>query len=53
MNSQIETAIGISKWATFVDHVRNNRIEYLLCTGILHLLGITTQAYEQVSGVCI
>jgi len=45
--------IAVSKWATFVDHVRNNRIEYLLCMGILHIVGITNKAYSQVSGVCI
>ena len=53
MNSEIETAIGVSKWASVVDHLRNNRIEYLLCLGILHIVGFTNKAYDQVSGVCI
>lgn len=53
MSSEIETAIGVSKWAAFVDHVKNNRIEYLLVMGIAHLLGLTGKAYSQVSGVCI
>lgn len=53
MNSEIESAIAVSKWATFVDHVKNNRIEYLLVMGIAHLLGLTSTAYSQVSGVCI
>lgn len=53
MNTEIESAIAVSKWASFVDHVRNNRIEYLLCMGILHLVGITNKAYDHVSGVCV
>jgi len=53
MNTEIESAIAVSKWATFVDHVKNNRIEYLLVMGIAHLLGLTSTAYSQVSGVCI
>ena len=53
MNTEIETAVGVSKWISLVDHLRNNRIEYLLCLGILHIVGITNKAYDQVSGVCI
>ena len=52
MNTEIETTIAVSKWATFVDHVKNNRIEYLLVMGIAHLLGLTGKAYTQLSGVC-
>ena len=48
-----ETVLNVSKWASFVDHVRNNRIEYLVLAGLLHLLGITNKAYSQVSGVCL
>lgn len=52
MNTKIETAIEISKWTACVDHLKNNRIEYLLLMGILHLVGFTNKAYEQISGVC-
>lgn len=48
-----ETVVEVGKWASIVDHVRNNRIEYLLLIGILHLVGITNKAYAHVSGVCI
>jgi len=48
-----ETVMNVSKWATFVDHVKNNRIEYLVFVGLLHLVGITNKAYSQVSGVCL
>lgn len=48
-----ETVVEVSRWASFVDHVKNNRIEYILMLGILHLVGITQKAYSQVSGVCL
>lgn len=51
--TQVDTAVTLTKWASIVNHVRNNRIEYLLMVGILHLVGITNKAYAQVSGVCI
>ena len=53
MNTKIETAIEVTKWASIVDHLRNNRIEYLLLMGILHIVGLTQKAYAQVSGVCL
>jgi len=53
MNSKIETAVELTRWASVVDHLRNNRIEYLLLMGILHIVGITNKAYSQVSGVCL
>ncbi len=49
----VETAITVGKWTSFVDHLKNNRVEYLLCLGILHLVGITNKAYSHVSGVCL
>jgi hypothetical protein len=48
-----QTVLEITKWASMMNHLKNNRIEYLLCVGILHIIGITNKAYEQVSGVCI
>ena len=53
MTQTTETVIAVSKWASFVDHVKNNRIEYLLMVGILHLVGITNKAYTHVQGVCL
>ncbi len=52
-STQAEQVIAVSKWASFIDHIRNNRIEYLLCIGILHIVGITNKAYAHVSGVCL
>jgi hypothetical protein len=48
-----QTVVELTKWASMMNHLKNNRIEYLLCVGILHIIGITNKAYEQVSGVCI
>ncbi len=53
MNPKVEEIIAVGKWATFVDHLKSNRIEYLLVIGILHLLGLTDKAYSHVSGVCL
>lgn len=53
VSQNVETVMNVSKWAAFVDHLRNNRVEYLLTLGILHLIGITDKAYSQVSGVCL
>jgi hypothetical protein len=52
MNTELETAVTVGKWASIVDHIRNNRIEYLILVGLLHLIGVTEKAYTQVSGVC-
>ena len=52
MSSELETAVTVGKWASIVDHIRNNRIEYLILVGLLHLIGVTEKAYTQVSGVC-
>ena len=51
--TQIDTAVQVTKWASAINHLRNNRIEYLLLVGIMHLVGITNKAYDQVSGVCL
>lgn len=53
MSSEIDSAITATKWATAVNHLKNNRIEYLLFVGLLHLVGVTNKAYAQVSGVCL
>jgi hypothetical protein len=48
-----EEVIASAKWATMLNHLRQNRIEYLLMVGILHIAGFTTKLYSQVEGVCI
>ena len=50
---ETETAITATKWASILNHLKNNRIEYLIMVAIMHMIGATTKAYEQVQGVCI
>ena len=50
---ETETAITATKWASAINHLRQNRIEYLILVAIMHMVGATTKAYEQVQGVCI
>jgi hypothetical protein len=38
--------------ASILTHVKNNRIEYLLLVGLLHLLGISDRVFTQVVGMC-
>jgi hypothetical protein len=38
--------------ASVISHIRNNRIEYLLGIGLLHLLGVSDRLLAQVQGVC-
>jgi len=38
--------------ASVLNHVKNNRIEYLLCLVALHLLGVSDRLLTQVQGVC-
>ena len=50
---EAETAVECGRWAMTLNHLKNNRIEYLLLVGILHLLGATNKAYAHVQGVCL
>ncbi len=38
--------------ASLLNHLKNNRIEYLLAMGLLHLLGVSDRLLAQLSGVC-
>ena len=38
--------------ASLLNHLRNNRIEYLLGMGLLHLLGVSDRLLAQLNGVC-
>jgi len=52
MNGTTETIIETTKWASLLNHVKQNRIEYLICVAILHIVGATNKVYSQVEGVC-
>ncbi len=38
--------------ASILTHVKNNRIEYLLLIGLLHLLGISDRVFTHAAGMC-
>lgn len=35
-----------------LNHLKNNRLEYLLCVGLLHLMGVSDAVISRVAGVC-
>ena len=45
-------AIAVSKFAIALDHLRNNRIEYLVLLLLSHMVGVTTTVYEKAQGMC-
>ena len=49
----METVVEAGKWAAIANHIKNNRIEYLVLLGLFHLFGVTTRVYSEVQGVCI
>jgi hypothetical protein len=48
----VETVAAASKMAMVIDHLKNNRIEYLVLVLFSHVLGLTAKASEHVAGVC-
>lgn len=48
----IETAAKAVKVASAIDHVKNNRIEYLVLLVLSHMLGLTSVFIEKAQGVC-
>jgi len=49
---ETETVLATAKVATALDHLKNNRIEYLMVLLISHFFGITDIVISQVNGVC-
>lgn len=52
MSAEVETVSTAVSTASIITHVKNNRIEYLLAMGLLHLLGVSDVVIAQISGVC-
>ena len=48
----VDGAMKAGKIAAAVDHIRNNRIEYLVLLVFSHMLGITDLVVSRASGVC-
>ena len=47
-----ETAVAVTKGAMMMNHLKNNRIEYLVLVLFSHVLGLTDLAFSKASGVC-
>ena len=48
----IVEAAKVVKVATAIDHVKNNRIEYLVLLVLSHMLGLTSVFIDKAAGVC-
>lgn len=47
-----EAAVNTAKIVVVLDHLKNNRIEYLILVAIGHLVGATAFVTEKAAGVC-
>ena len=47
-----EAAVTSAKMLVVLDHIKNNRIEYLILVAIGHFVGATAFLAEKASGVC-
>jgi len=52
MTTAADVAVNASKVVVILDHIKNNRIEYLLLVALGHLVGATAYISERASGVC-
>ena len=48
----VETAVTASKAVVVMDHIKNNRVEYLVLAVLAHLLGWTNEGITYVQGMC-
>ncbi len=49
---ETETVKAAVTTASVMNHLKNNRVEYLLCLVALHLLGVSDRLLAQLNGVC-
>lgn len=48
----VDGAVKVARVAAVMNHVKNNRIEYLVMLVFSHMLGLTDLAISKASGVC-
>ena len=48
----ITEAAKVVKVATAIDHLKNNRTEYLILLVLSHMLGLTSVFIDKAAGVC-
>jgi hypothetical protein len=53
MDATTETIVQTTKLSMVLDHIKNNRIEYLVVLLFSHILGFTSKALDHASGVCV
>ena len=53
MTITTESAVTMSKAAIALNHIKNNRVEYLIVMLLAHMIGLTSKAAEHASGVCV
>lgn len=49
----VEAAVTTSKAVVVLDHIKNNRVEYLVLMAIGTLLGWTQSALDYAQGMCV
>jgi hypothetical protein len=50
--TEIDTGLKAARTAAALNHLRNNRIEYLVLLVFSHMLGLTDVLVQKASGVC-
>lgn len=53
MDPSVDTVKDAVTSASILNHIRQNRVEYLLGVGLLHLLGVSDRILAQLNGVCL
>lgn len=50
--TSIDTCVNVTKGAAALNHLRQNRIEYLVLLVFSHMLGLTDMIVNRAGGVC-
>ena len=48
-----ETVQTVTSLATFLNHLRSNRIEYAMLTLLLYVTGWGSTVWQQTAGMCV
>ena len=47
-----EAVVPVARSVVVMDHIKNNRIEYLLLAGLAHLMGWLDNVQQAAAGMC-
>ena len=50
--ADVETCVNVTKGAAALNHLKQNRIEYLVLLVFSHMLGLTDLLATKATGVC-